>query len=127
MTPDAGKLVLRLTLALLILLHGLHKLVHGVSGIQGMLGAVGLPAWFAYGVYAGEVVGPLFLLAGYYARVGAALIAVNMLFAIGLAHRSELLALTGTGGWAIELQAMFLFSAIALLLIGPGRFSFDRR
>jgi putative oxidoreductase len=32
-----------------------------------------------------------------------------------------------SGGWAIELQAMFLFTAIALALLGPGRFSVNQK
>jgi putative oxidoreductase len=32
-----------------------------------------------------------------------------------------------TGGWALELQGMFLFTAIALALIGPGRYRVNDR
>ena len=63
------------------------------------------------------------LIAGFYARIGAALIAINMLFAVALAHMGQLGMLNEQGGWALELQAMFLFTAIALALMGPGRFS----
>ena len=124
---DTGKLVLRLTLGILILLHGIAKLTHGIEPIEGMVTGMGMPAFIAYGVYAGEVVGPLLLVIGFYARIGAALIAINMLFAIALAHTSELTSLTQTGGWALELQGMFLFTAIALMLMGPGRFGVNQR
>lgn len=124
---DTGKLVLRLTLGILILLHGIAKLTHGIEPIEGMVIGMGMPAFVAYGVYAGEVVGPILLIVGFYARLGAALIAINMLFAIALAHTSELTSLTQTGGWALELQGMFLFSAIALMLMGPGRFGVNQR
>jgi len=124
---DTGKLVLRLTLGILILLHGIAKLTHGIEPIEGMVTGMGMPAFIAYGVYAGEVVGPLLLIIGFYARIGAALIAINMLFAIALAHTSELTSLTQTGGWALELQGMFLFTAIALMLMGPGRFGVNQR
>jgi putative oxidoreductase len=87
----------------------------------------GLPAFFAYGVYVGEVVAPLLLLVGWYSRIGAALIAINMLFAIGLVHGAELFTLNQGGGWALELQGMFLFTAIAIALIGPGRFAINSR
>lgn len=131
MRPDAlddlGKLVLRLTLGLLILFHGLGKIAGGVGPIADMLRAGGLPGFFAYGTYLGEVLGPLLLIAGWYARVGAGLIAVNMLFAFGLVHRGELFQLTPTGGWQLELQGMFLFTAIALALTGPGRLSVNQR
>jgi putative oxidoreductase len=124
---DIGKLVLRLTLGILILLHGIAKLMHGIAPIEGMVSVMGMPGFVAYGVYAGEILGPFLLITGFYARLGAALIALNMLFAFALAHTDELMSLTKTGGWALELQGMFLFTAIALALTGPGRISVNRR
>lgn len=123
MTEDIGKLVLRLALGVLMLLHGMSKVVNGVDGIVGMVTGFGLPAAIAYGVYLGEVIGPLLVIVGLYTRAGALLIAGNMLFALLLAHRAELFTLAPTGGWALELQAMFLFGAVAVLLLGAGRFS----
>jgi putative oxidoreductase len=127
MADDAGKLLLRLTLGLLILLHGIAKITTGVSGIEGMLTAHGLPAFIAYGAYIGEVLAPILLIIGFYSRVAALVIAFNMIVAIALAHAGELLQLGKQGGWALELQGMFLFTAIALALTGPGRFSINRR
>lgn len=124
---DWGKLILRLALGVLILLHGLHKLRTGIGPITGMVTGAGLPAVLAYGVYVGEVVAPLLVIAGWYASIGAALIAVNMLFAFGLVHRADLLVLGPAGGWALELQGMFLFAALALALLGPGRHSLNGR
>lgn len=123
MIEDTGKLVLRLALGVLMLLHGMSKLANGVDGIVGMVTGLGLPAAIAYGVYLGEVIGPLLVIVGLYTRAGALLIAGNMLFALLLAHRAELFTLAPTGGWALELQAMFLFGAVAVLLLGAGRFS----
>lgn len=127
MNESAGKLILRLVLGVLILLHGIAKLQSGVGGIAGMLTASGLPAFIAYGVYITEVLAPLMVIFGWYSRIGAALIAINMLFAVGLAHRADLLSLTSNGGWALELQGMYLFTAIALVLLGPGRYSINGR
>lgn len=124
---DTGKLVLRLTLGLLVLLHGIAKLQGGVGGIEGMLQSHGLPGFLAWGALLGEVLGPLLLIVGFHARIGAALIAVNMLVAFGLAHMGQLGQLNAQGGWALELQGMFLFSAIAAMLLGPGRFSINQR
>ena len=125
---DLGKLVLRLAVGVLILLHGVAKLKGGVAPIEGMLQAHGLPAFLAYGAYIGEVLGPLLVIAGFHARIGAALIAINMLFAIALAHAGQVGQLNpDSGGWAIELQAMFLLTALAVALIGPGRFSVNQR
>lgn len=124
---DLGRLLLRGSLGVLILLHGIAKLTGGTAGIQKLLAGVGLPGTLAFGVYVGEVIAPLMLIAGWYARIGAALIAVNMLFAIFLVHGGELLALGRQGGWALELQGMFLFTALALALMSPGRFSVNGR
>ncbi|KAB7627666.1 DoxX family protein [Alkalilimnicola sp. S0819] len=126
-TDNLAKLILRLTLGILILLHGIAKLRSGVSGIEGMLAGHGLPAFIAYGVYIGEVLAPILLIIGYYARVGAALIVVNMLFALFLVHSDEFFQLGGNGGWALELQGMFLFTALALAISGPGRMSLNNR
>ena len=125
MNESLGKLLLRVTLGVLILLHGIAKLKGGAGGIVGMASAAGLPGFVGYGVYIGEVLAPLLVILGWYSRVGAALIAINMLFAIGLAHRGDVFALNSSGGWAIELQAMLLFAAIAVALLGPGRFSLN--
>jgi putative oxidoreductase len=124
---DLGKLVLRLVLGIMVLLHGVAKLRGGVDPIEGMLTAHGLPAALAYGALLGEVVGPLLLISGFYARIGALLVAINMLFAIALAHVGQLGMLNEQGGWALELQGMFLGTAIALALLGPGRYGVNGR
>jgi putative oxidoreductase len=124
---DLGKLVLRITLGVLVLLHGIAKLRGGVGPIGEMLTAHGLPAALAYGALVGEVLGPLMLIAGFYARIGALLVVVNMLFAIFLAHLGQLGMLNEQGGWQLELQGMFLGTAVALALLGPGRYSVNGR
>lgn len=124
-TEDVGKLIMRLALGVLVLLHGLAKVSGGVGSIAGMLTSAGLPEFAAYGVYLGEVVGPLLLILGWHARIGAALIAANMVVAIGLVHLEQLTQLGDNGGWQLELQGMFLFTAIALFLTGPGRISLN--
>ena len=124
---DLGRFVLRVSLGLMILLHGIAKNTGGVGGIEKMLEGQGLPGVLAYGAYVGEVIAPILLIIGFQTRLAAILVAVNMLFAIGLAHRAEVFALNAGGGWAIELQGMFLFTAIAIALLGAGRFSLDRK
>ena len=124
---DLAKLLLRITLGVLVLLHGIAKLNGGLSGITGMVEAQGLPGFLGYAVLIGEVIAPLMVLAGFHARIGAVLIAINMVVAIVLAHMGDLGRLNDQGGWALELQAMFLGTAVALALIGPGRFSVNGR
>jgi putative oxidoreductase len=128
MNESTGKLILRVVLGVLILLHGIAKLRGGIGWLDGALEAAGLPIFFKYGVYIGEVLAPLAVIAGWYSRIGAWLIAVNMLFALGLAHGAELFAIDPqSGGLVIEKQYMYFFSAIALALIGPGRYAFNQK
>ena len=127
MSDDIGKLLLRLTLGILMLLHGIAKLRYGVSGIEGMVQSHGLPGFFAYGVFVGEVIAPLLVISGFYARIGGLIMAFNMVVAIALAHSTQLFDLSKTGGWELELQGFFLFTALAVALIGPGKFGINRK
>jgi putative oxidoreductase len=126
-SADLGRLLLRLGLGGLILFHGVAKLIGGIEPITQLVTAMGLPAFVAYGVYIGEVVGASLVIVGWFSRIGASLIAINMVFAISLAHRPELLKLAASGGYALELQALYLIVAIALVIMGPGRYSIDER
>lgn len=123
---DLGKLILRLSVAGLMLFHGVSKLRHGVGGIESLLTARGLPSWIAYGVYVGEVLAPLFVLAGWKTRLFAPMIAATMLVALGLRHTEDLARLTKSGAWGVELQMLFLLGAVAIALLGAGRFSVSR-
>ncbi|WP_415844764.1 DoxX family protein [Stutzerimonas zhaodongensis] len=123
MSDDVGKLILRVSVALLMLLHGIAKLQGGVGGIAGMLAGYGLPGFLAYGVYLGEVVGPILVIIGLFTRIGALLMVGNMLVAIALAHMDELFSMGQMGGWALETQGLFLFGSVAIALLGAGRLS----
>src|SRR3546814_17978940 len=83
---DLGKLVLRLTIGVLILFHGVAKLLNGIGPIEAMIVARGMPAFFAWAVYIGEVIATLLLIFGFYTRLGGLLITLNMLVAIVLAQ-----------------------------------------
>lgn len=120
--PDLARLILRLSLGFLILLHGISKLLHGIGPIEELLAGHGLPVVLAWGVLIGEILAPIMLILGLHTRVAAVLVIVNMLFALILAHQHELLALKSNGGWALELQALFLVNAAVVLMLGPGRF-----
>ena len=122
-TDDTGKLILRLALGIMILLHGIAKLSTGVTGVGGMLASHGLPSALAYLVYVGEIVAPVLLIIGFYTRPAAWIVVINMVVAIWLVHMKDLTALGKNGGWALELQGMFLFAAVAVAFLGAGRFS----
>jgi len=129
MTHDQAKLLLRVTVGLLILLHGLFKISNpgAIGFIGGLFESFHLPAFLAYLVYVGEVAAPLMLLAGYKTRIAANLVAITMIVAIVLAHLGDLFARTQNGGSAVELQLMFLVGALAIAGLGAGKYSMDKK
>jgi len=120
---DAGRLVLRVALGVLILFHGVAKITGGNGFVTGALAKVGVPEWVAYGVYIGEVLAPLLLIVGAWTRPAALIVAFNMIVAVWLVLGSRLFTIAKTGGYALELEAMYLFAAIAVALLGAGRYS----
>ena len=120
---DAGKLLLRLTLGALMLLHGIGKLTGGIDFIVAAVAKAGLPPAFGYLVYVGEIVAPLLLILGAWTRAAAIVIAINMIVAVAMVHMGQIATLTPNGGWALELQAFYLATALAIALLGAGRYS----
>lgn len=124
---DAALLILRVVLGLLVLLHGLSKLPPPPAFIAGELAKANLPAVLAYGVYVGEIVAPILIIVGVWTRLAALVMVINMVVAILLVHTGDLFKLSEQGGYVLELQAMFLFTAVALAFTGAGRFSVGGR
>lgn len=118
-----GLLILRLSLGVLLLLHGIAKVVRGVGSIKGRLADAGLPEFIAYGVYLGEVVAPILLIIGFRTRLAAAVVAINMLVVLFLAHAADIYKLSKSGAWAAELVGLFLFGSIALIFTGGGKYA----
>ncbi len=124
---DAALLILRLTLGILTVLHGINKLPSPPGFIVDMLTKANLPAALGWGVFVGEIIGPVLIIIGVWTRLGALFIAINMLVALALVHSGDLFHLGKQGGYALELQAFFLFSAVALMFSGAGRYSVGGR
>jgi putative oxidoreductase len=120
---DLGKFLLRAALAILILFHGITKIKTGISPILGMIADVGLPPTLGYLVYIGEVLAPALILVGVWTRLAALVIVINMTVAVLLVHTSQFFTLAKSGGWALELQGMYFFTALTIALLGAGRFS----
>lgn len=123
---DVGKLIVRLAIGVLLLLHGIAKIRSGIGWMAGPLGSAGLPAFLGYGVYVGEVVAPLLIISGKFTRLAGVVVAINMFAAIMLVQRDNIAALNQGGGWAIELEMLFLLGGIALFFLGSGRFALSR-
>lgn len=123
LAADLGKFILRVTLSVLILFHGISKVLHGIDHIIGMIVKTGLPPAVAYLVYAGEVAAPALVLVGIWTRPAALVIAINMTVAVLLVHTTQFFTLAKSGGWTLELQGMYFICALAVALLGAGRFS----
>jgi putative oxidoreductase len=106
---DTGILIIRLTVGLLLLPHGISKLINGVDWLGDLLTKVSLPALLRYGVFIGEIIAALF-------------IALNMFMTVFLAHRNLVFTIRSSGSWAIELNALFFFGALALFFMGGGKY-----
>ncbi|MBW1295700.1 DoxX family protein [Aquimarina litoralis] len=121
---DLGILILRVLVAGLLILHGIGNLLSGYEFIKSMMLQSGLPSFMAYGAFIGEIVAPILIIIGYKTRLASLFIAFTMLVAILTTHAGEIFALNQFGGWAIELQAFYLFGAIAIFFTGSGKYVF---
>jgi putative oxidoreductase len=127
LNEDIGKLILRFSIAGLMLFHGFSKLLHGIDGIKFLVTKAGLPEFISYGVYISEIVFPILIIFGLFTRISSLFFALNMVFAIYLAHGNELFTLTATGGPAIELALIYLLGAVSIMFIGAGKYSLDSK
>ena len=124
---DLGKFILRFSVGFLMLFHGVAKIANGVGFIKMTLAKAGLPEILAYGVYLGEVIAPLLLIIGFKTRIAATVVMGTMVMAIYLVHRNELMELTQTGAWAIELPVFYILTCMTIILLGPGAYSADKK
>ena len=122
-SADTGKLILRVSLGVLVLLHGIAKLISGPGFVLKVVTAAGLPVAFGYLVYIGEVIAPVLLIVGLWSRVAALIVATSVTVAVLLVKPAQIFALASTGGWGVELEGMFVFAAIAVAFLGAGRYS----
>ena len=120
---DFGLLILRLSIGILMLLHGVAKLTGGVDFIKGLLTNMGLPAFIAYGVIVGEVIAPIAIIIGFRTRLASIIFAFNCLVAALMVHSHEIFSLGKHGEWAVELLGLYFFGAIALIFSGAGKYA----
>lgn len=120
---DVGLLIIRLSIGILILLHGLAKIVHGLDPIKGILKELGIPTIISYGAFVGEVIAPALIIIGLRTRIAAFILAINMFAALLLVHYNEIFSLSETGGWAIELVALYILCSVTLIFTGSGKYA----
>ena len=125
--PDLAKLMLRITCGGLLILHGSHTAIHGIQHIKDMVTRAGLPEFIAYGNLVGEVIAPLFMIAGYRARIAALVVAFNMMLSVLIAHRDIMFMRNDFGGWMIELNIFYMMTALCVFFAGAGKYSLSSR
>ncbi|SHH65412.1 DoxX family protein [Flavobacterium defluvii] len=123
---DFGLLILRITIGLLMLLHGISKFSGGLEFISGMLIEKGLPGFFAYGVIIGEVLAPILIVIGFRTRIAALIYAFNCLVAVLMVHSQDIFKISDHGGWELELLGLYFFTAVALFFTGGGKFAVSK-
>jgi putative oxidoreductase len=132
-TPSLAPTVLRLVLGIMILPHGLQKTVgwlggYGFTGSMGYLtGTIGAPWIFALLAILAESVGGLMLIAGLGTRI-AALGVGGVMVVAAAQHLPNGFFMNWFGnqkGEGIEFHLLALGIAVALLILGAGRFSVD--
>jgi len=127
-SKDIGLLIIRLVIGItMIAFHGLGKLMGGPdtwTKIGGSLNNIGInftPMLFGLSASLIETVGSLLFILGLWTRPVAALLGMTMLIA-AINHLSRGDGFSGASH-AIELLAVY----IGFILIGPGRFSIDKK
>lgn len=124
LNSDLALLILRVVLAAVLLAHGLPKIT-GFSGTAGFFDSVGVPLPTVAAVFSAlaEVGGGVLILLGVAVDVAGLLIAIDMLGANIFVHFKN--GFTGQGG--SEFTVTLLCIAVALALMGPGRYSVGGR
>lgn len=124
---DLGLLAIRISIGVLMLLHGISKLINGIGFIENQVREAGLPAIVANGVYIGEIIAPLFIILGYGTRLAAGVLVINCIVAALLVHTSDLISLNAQGGWVLELLGLYFWGALALFFAGGGKYALSHK
>lgn len=117
-----GLLCLRLAVGLMMIHHGQDKLADPQGFATNYVAALHLPFPLAMAYAAGyaEILGSWLLIFGLFTPVGALALSGTMAVA-GYHH----ILTSGLNIYVLELVVLYLGGSISLLLLGPGRISFD--
>jgi putative oxidoreductase len=133
---DTAGLLMRLTLGLVMLPHGLQKVLglFGGAGLQATMNVfttkMGLPAPVAVLVILAESAGAIGLIVGFCTRLCALGIAMVMCGAIFFVHGQHGFFMNWFGkqsGEGFEYHLLAIGLALALVIHGAGKSSFDQR
>jgi putative oxidoreductase len=126
--------ILRIVLGAVMFPHGAQKLLGWFGGggfsatMKGFESNLHIPTVFALLAILAESVGAVALMAGFFTRIAALAISVNMLVAVWLVHWKVgfFMNWMGTGkGEGFEYHILAVAIGIALMIKGGGRWSVD--
>jgi putative oxidoreductase len=117
--PDLGILFIRIALAATFISAGWFKVSNLAMVVDGM-GQAGIPAFLAYIVSYGELIGGVALLIGIFARYFGILLSVIMAVALFKVHFENGYSLQN-GGY--EYVLVLLLGALAMVTFGSGKYS----
>ncbi|HEX7747275.1 MAG TPA: DoxX family protein [Bordetella sp.] len=121
-TAPYSALVLRIALGIMFVAHGLTKLIlFTPAGTAKFFESVGFAGWLAWPIIAFEIVAGVLLIAGVYARLIAAVAAIELLAASTVHLGNGWMFTNANGGW--EYPVFLAVSAAALALLGDGAFA----
>jgi putative oxidoreductase len=124
---DLAKLVLRVTVGILILLHT-WAVINGELAIRDTLARWGMPIELAWTAVIFEGIAPIMVILGVYARIGAWMMVFWMVMAFLLAHidTGHIFQLAESGvGWRVEGPFFFLSISFCVALLGAGRYGLN--
>ena len=120
---DLGMLISRIAIGFPMSVYGINKLIHAVGFIENMMTMHGLPSFFAYGVFAGEIIAPVMLIIGFRTRFAGLIFAANCFTATILAQTGNLFKLNDFGGWALELLVIYMLISLSFFFTGAGKYA----
>jgi putative oxidoreductase len=127
LASDLAYLIVRVTAGVMLIPHGWPKVfARGAAGVAGMLTNYGIPFAqpFAYLIMGLETIGGILIAIGLFTRPIAALLVIEFLVIIFVAHWSRGYS-AGAGG--IEFPLMWGLILLAIMLRGGGPWSVDRK
>ncbi|MBL1222540.1 DoxX family protein [Chryseobacterium sp. L7] len=120
---DLGIFITRAAIGFPMLVYGISKLIHGVGFIEQMMVQKGLPIFFAYGVFVGEIIAPVMIILGFRIRLAGIAFAANCFTAIILAQTGNIFKLNEFGGWALELLMIYMLAGLSFFFTGAGKYA----
>lgn len=113
-------LLLRLIVGAAFLFHGMGK----TEELDAFAREFGVPVALAAVATIGQLIGAILLITGLFTSIGSALIAGTMAVATAkLIERGE--SFVNPAGHSWEASCFYLIAGLAILLLGPGRYSID--